>query len=362
MRVAVDTVSVCLGERSYPVLIGANLLDRAGRIMAERGLAGRALVLTNPTVANLYAKRLARSLDRARIHHEWFEIPDGESYKTLAWCAKAYRAMVRAGLDRNAAVVALGGGVIGDIGGFLAATYLRGVAAVQVPTSLIAQVDSSVGGKTGVNLPEGKNLVGAFYQPDLVLVDPLTLRTLPRRDWVSGMAEVVKYGVIVEESFFSFVENKLEKLRDLRPRALQTTIVTSCRIKGAVVEADERETGPRAVLNFGHTFGHALETLTRYRRYTHGEAIAIGMAWAGRLSAVLGLCDRAAVDRLTELLRRVGLPVEAPRLNRRRLMEVLGRDKKARGGRLRFVLLRAVGDVGIYEGVSEGAIFQALRG
>lgn len=360
-----DTVSVRLGERTYPICVGAHLLDRAGRLMAGRGLAGEAFVLTNPTVGGLYAGRLSRSLDRAGIPHVRFDIPDGESSKTLSWCARAYRAMVRAGLDRRGAVVALGGGVVGDVGGFLAATYLRGVAAVQVPTSLVAQVDSSVGGKTGVNLPEGKNLVGAFRQPDLVIADPLTLRSLPGPEWTSGMAEVVKYGVIAEEAFFSFVEERLEDLRRLRPAALLTAIVTSCRIKAAVVEADEREAGPRAILNFGHTFGHALETLTRYRRYRHGEAVAVGMAWAGRLSALVGLCDRAASDRLTGLLQRIGLPVRAPRAprsDRRRWMEVLGRDKKARAGRLRLVLMRGIGEVGVYEGVPESAIFEALRG
>ncbi|MFQ5912257.1 MAG: 3-dehydroquinate synthase [Nitrospinota bacterium] len=357
-----ETVSLHLGERSYPVAIGPNLLDRAGRLMAERGLAKRAWVLTNPTVGSLYAKRLAASLDRAGVRHEWFEIPDGEAYKTLTWCARAYRAMVRAGLDRQGSVMALGGGVVGDLGGFLAATYLRGVASVQVPTTLISQVDSSIGGKTGVNLPEGKNLVGAFHQPDLVVADTLALKTLPEREWVSGMAEVVKYGVIADDSFFSFVEDEWEGLRRLRPRPLQTAIVTSCRIKAAVVEVDEREAGSRAILNFGHTFGHALETLTRYRRYTHGEAIAIGMAWAGRVSVELGVCDRAASNRLTELLRRIGLPVELPRLDPRRLMEVMGRDKKVRDGRLRLVLMRDLGDVGVYEGVPESAILRTLQG
>ncbi|MFQ5692652.1 MAG: 3-dehydroquinate synthase [Nitrospinota bacterium] len=357
-----DTVSVRLGGRAHPILIGPGLLDRVGRLMADRGLTGKAWVLTNPTVGALYADRLAKSLDRAGIRHARFDLPDGEAHKTLAWCARAYRAMVRAGLDRGGSVVALGGGVVGDVGGFLAATYLRGVAAVQVPTSLIAQVDSSVGGKTGVNLPEGKNLVGAFRQPDLVVIDPLALRSLPEREMASGMAEVVKYGVIAEESFFAFVEDRWEALRKLRPRALQTAIVTSCRIKAAVVEVDEREAGPRSILNFGHTFGHALETLTRYRRYTHGEAVAIGMAWAGRLSAEAGLCPREDSDRLTALLRRIGLPVEPPRLNRGRWLEVLGRDKKARGGRLRLVLMRGLGEVGVYEEVPEPLLFRTRRG
>lgn len=355
------TISVRLGGHRHPVLIGPNLLDRVGRLMAAREITGRAMVITNPAVGGLYAGRLRKSLDGAGIRNECFEIPDGESYKNLAWFAKAHRAMARAGLDRGGTVVALGGGVVGDVGGFLAATYMRGVAAVQVPTSLIAQVDSSIGGKTGVNLPEGKNLVGAFHQPDLVVVDPLTLKTLPEREWVSGMAEVVKYGVIADESFFAFVEGALEKLRGLRPKALETAIETSCRIKGAIVETDERESGPRAILNFGHTLGHALETLTRYRRYTHGEAIGIGMAWAGRLSADLGLCDREDSRRLTKLLGRVGLPVEAPRLNRRRFMEAVGRDKKVRAGGPRFVLMRALGRVGVYEDIPESALWESLR-
>ena len=357
-----ETITLRLGKRQHPIRVGPKALDRVGAQMKKNGITGKAMVVTNPVVGRLYGKRLKATLTAAGIPSAWFEIPDAETSKNLLWCGRAYRAMAQAGMDRSGCVVALGGGVVGDLGGFLAATYLRGIAAVQVPTSLVAQVDSSVGGKTGVNLPEGKNLVGAFYQPDLVVVDPSVLRTLPSREWTSGMAEVVKYGVIAEESFFRFIESRLEGFRKFQPKVLQTAVVTSCRIKAAVVEADEREAGPRAILNFGHTFGHALEALTRYRRYTHGEAVGMGMAWAARLSVHMGLCRREDSDRLTDLLKRIGLPIEVPRINRARLLEAMGRDKKARGGRLRFILMRRIGEVGVYDGVPESAIFETLRG
>jgi 3-dehydroquinate synthase len=266
-------ITLTLGKSRHPIWVGPKALDQVGPLMKKNGLTGKVMVVTNPVVGRLYGTRLRKSLAVAGIRSNWFEIPDAETSKSLVWCGRAYRAMAQAEMDRGDCVVALGGGVVGDLGGFLGATYLRGIVTVQIPTSLIAQVDSSVGGKTGINLPEGKNLVGAFCQPDLVVVDPSVLSTLPDREWKSGMAEIVKYGAIAEEAFFHFVESRLERLRKFRPKDLQDAVLMSCRIKTAVVEADEREAGPRAILNFGHTLGHALETLTRYRRYTHGEQL-----------------------------------------------------------------------------------------
>lgn len=355
-------ITLRLGKNRHPIWVGPKSLDRVGQMMKKNGVKGKVMVVTNPVVGQLYGARLRKSLAVAGIRSNWFEIPDAETSKSLVWCGRAYRAMAQAGMDRGDCVVALGGGVVGDLGGFLGATYLRGIVTVQVPTSLIAQVDSSVGGKTGVNLPEGKNLVGAFCQPDLVVIDPTVLGTLPEREWKSGMAEIVKYGVIAKEAFFHFVENHLEGLRKFRPKDLNDAVLTSCRIKAMVVEADEREAGPRAILNFGHTFGHALEVLTRYRRYTHGEAIGMGMAWAARLSVHQGLCRQEDSDRLVNLLRGIGLPIDLPRINRTRLLEAMIHDKKVRGGKLRFVLMRRIGDVGVYDDIPEDAIFETAHG
>ncbi len=357
----VKTISVQLDERSYDLVVGEGVLDRVGRLMASRGLRGRAVVFTNPVVGRRYARRLQQGLARAGISSFRFNVPDGEIYKNLAWCGRAYRSLLEAGVDRHGTVIALGGGVVGDLAGFVAATYLRGVATVQVPTSLTAQIDSGIGGKTGVNLPAGKNLVGVFCQPDLVAIDPGLLRTLPRREILSGMAELIKYGVIADGAFFSFLEDHLDDLLSLRSPSLDRAISTSCRIKAAVVSADERDLGLRSILNFGHTFGHAVEALTRYRRYSHGEAVAIGMAYAARLSSILGICPSAVSDRLVRLLRSTGLPTTPPRLSRARLLKTFGVDKKARGGEVRFVLLRAIGEVGLYGHIPEEALFKALK-
>jgi 3-dehydroquinate synthase len=272
-----------------------------------------------------------------------FDVPDGERSKSLAQAGKLYDALLAAGADRGSAIVALGGGVVGDLAGFVAATLLRGVAVVQVPTSLLAMVDSSVGGKTGVNVPRGKNLVGAFHQPRLVWIDAATLRTLPPRQLRAGLAEVVKHAAIRDAGLFAALEAEGEGLLAAAPERFVPLLARNCAIKAAVVAADERETGLRMLLNFGHTLGHAVEALARYRGVLHGEAVAIGMAFAARRSEALGLAEPGTAARLVALLERLGLPTELPAHPRRAYLAALSVDKKKRDARIRFVVLRAIG-------------------
>ncbi|MDI6631954.1 MAG: 3-dehydroquinate synthase, partial [Thermoanaerobacteraceae bacterium] len=305
-------VRVELGPRSYPIYVASGCLGKLGRIAQQHLTGRRMLVVTNPVVAGLYGEAVKRSLAEAGFQVGEAQIPDGEEYKTLATVAGLYDAAFTGGLERGDAVLALGGGVVGDIAGFLAATYMRGVPFVQVPTTLLAQVDSSVGGKVGVNHPGGKNLIGAFYQPRFVLIDPDTLATLPSREVRAGLAEVIKYGVISDAGFFSWLEANIDRLLNLEPAALEHAIAASCRIKAAVVSADETETGLRAILNFGHTVGHALEAVTGYQRFVHGEAVAIGMVAAARLAVRLGYFEPPGAERITGLVLRAGLPAEVP--------------------------------------------------
>ncbi|GMR04757.1 MAG: 3-dehydroquinate synthase [Thermodesulfobacteriota bacterium] len=353
------TIRVELGPRSYPIEIERGILDHVGERLVEAGLEGRAAVVTNPLVGGLYNKRLLSSLKKAGFDAFTITIPDGEEYKTLSEASKIYDALIEHRMERSSPVVALGGGVIGDITGFAAATYLRGVPYVQVPTTLLAQVDSSVGGKTAVNHKKGKNLIGSFYQPAAVYIDPDVLNTLDERDVRSGMSEVVKYGVIRDAEFFRFLEANAENLLKLKDEIL-TAIKRSCEIKAEVVSADEREeTGVRAVLNFGHTFGHAIETLSGYGTFKHGEAVSIGMVMAAALSVRLGLCEAELGDRLQVLLASLGLPVKPPALNAASIIEALRHDKKVASGRLRFVLARGVGSV-VLRDVTEDEIEEFL--
>ncbi|WP_334110838.1 3-dehydroquinate synthase [Thermodesulfitimonas autotrophica] len=354
-------VSVSLGSRSYPVYVGAGILREVGDL-ARRHLSGeRVLVVTNPTVAPLYAATVEESLAAVGFVVRRAEIPDGEEYKTLATVAALYDAALGAELERGDTVLALGGGVVGDIAGFLAATYMRGVAFVQVPTTLLAQVDSSVGGKVGVNHPWGKNLIGAFYQPRFVLADVRTLATLPLREVRAGLAEVIKYGVIHDAAFFAWLEANFEALLKLSDAAVEQAVATSCAIKAAVVSADETEKGLRAILNFGHTLGHALEAATHYERFVHGEAVAIGMVFAARLARRLGYFEPAGVERITALVRRAGLPdAIPPDIAPEALLEAMRRDKKVAAGQLTFILPEAIGKVRIVRGVSADIVRSVL--
>jgi len=358
-------VSLREASRSYDIVIKDNIINENGPRLSGLGFRGRAALITNPKVKRLYGRVVLKSLASAGFTTTVITVPDGERYKTLDEAAKIFDALVKNRFERGNPVVALGGGVIGDISGFAAAAYLRGVPYIQVPTTLLAQVDSSVGGKTGVNHPKGKNLIGAFYQPTAVYIDPLTLKTLPEREFKSGLAEVVKYGVIKDKGFFRFLERNSSSIskrgaNDEGYSLICRTIEKSCAIKTWVVSMDERESGLRAILNFGHTFGHAIEAVTGYGTFLHGEAVSMGMAMATNLSVSLGLCPAKDAQRVVSLIAAMGLPVDAPPLPPAKLIEAMRLDKKVSGGRMRFVLPRAIGRV-ILKDVSVPQIRRFLR-
>jgi 3-dehydroquinate synthase len=333
-------VPIDLGPRSYPILIGHRLLGDP-QVLAEAVTARDVLVVTNETVGPLYLDRLTGGLAGKRVAA--VVLPDGERFKTLGTLERVFDALVAQRFNRDACVVALGGGVVGDMAGFAAACYQRGVDYVQPPTTLLAQVDSSVGGKTGVNHPGGKNLIGAFHQPRAVVSDISTLATLPPRELRAGLAEVVKYGLIDDAGFLDWVEDHVDALLALDAGALAWAIRRSCEIKARIVAADEREHGQRALLNLGHTFGHAIETAAGYGEWLHGEAVAVGMLLAADFSRRLGWLAEADVERVRDLLVRIGLPTAAPAIGADRALELMGMDKKVLAGRIRLVLLAKVG-------------------
>jgi 3-dehydroquinate synthase len=355
-----QTVRVALAERGYPIHIGAGLLDRAD-LLAPLLPQRRVALVTNETVAPLYLDRFARALAGAGVASVPVVIPDGEAHKDWPTLSKVFDALLRQRCDRKTAIVALGGGVVGDLAGFAAATYQRGVPFVQVPTTLLAQVDSSVGGKTAINHPLGKNMIGAFHQPLAVLADMDTLATLPPDELRAGLAEVIKHGAIRDAAFFEWLEANLDALLGLDRNALSYAVKRSVEIKAAVVALDERETGPRALLNFGHTFGHAIEAGLGFGAWLHGQAVAAGMVMAADLSARLGSLDRAAADRLRRLVERAGLPVAGPPLGPERYLELMAVDKKAEAGQIRFILLDRIGAARIVERVPADALRTTLN-
>jgi 3-dehydroquinate synthase len=340
---AMRTVRVELGERSYALRIGFDTLDRAGPAIAEVVAASRAVIVSVPEVARRYAPRLERSLRGAGLRVRRLLVPDGERAKTLRHAAALYEGLLDFGADRSSVVVALGGGVVGDLAGFVAATWMRGIPFVQVPTTLLAMADASVGGKVAVDLPRGKNLVGAFHQPRLVWMDLATLRSLPRRQRAAGLAEMIKHGAIHDVALFERFERDVEAILELEAGPTLDVLERSCAIKADVVSRDEREAGVRLHLNFGHTLGHAVETLTGYRRILHGEAVAIGMVFAAQRSEALGYAPAGTADRLAALLRRAGLPTEAPPFARRAYLSALRVDKKRTDAHVRFVVLCGIG-------------------
>jgi 3-dehydroquinate synthase len=351
-------LDVALGERSYRIRIGSGVLDDAD--LLRQAIGGRqALLLSNTTVAPLYAARVEAAL--GGLKWATLLLDDGERHKTVESASRVWQALAELGAQRNATLIALGGGVIGDLGGFAAACWMRGIDFVQLPTTLLAMVDSSVGGKTGVNLPQGKNLVGAFWQPRLVLADIGTLGTLPEREFRAGLAEVVKYGAIGDPDFFAWMEAHVDALSARDESVVAEAVLRSCRHKAGVVARDERETGERALLNFGHTFGHALETIGDYRQWLHGEAVAIGMVMAARLSAAMGLADRSDADRLQLLLARLGLPTDRPdNAAPERIVTLMRLDKKTLSDRLRLILWRGIGRAEIVDGVDAAAVVASL--
>ena len=355
------TVTVDLGPLSYPIEIGAGILEGIGELVVRRLGKRKALVVTNSTLQGLYGRAVVDSLNGAGMRAEMVAVPDSEEAKSLPEASRLYDAAVSHGLDRKSVIVALGGGVVGDLAGFVAATYMRGIPFVQVPTTLLAQVDASVGGKVAVNHPRGKNLIGAFHQPKLVAIDSEVLLTLPERDLRAGMAEVIKHGVIAGEAYFRFLEEKREAIGRLEAGVMESLIEKSCRIKARVVEHDEKESGLRAVLNFGHTAGHALEAATGFQRFHHGEAVPIGMVAASRLAEDLGMASGVS-SRIERILEAFGLETRIPGLGLDEIMEAMALDKKAEGGRLKWVLPRAVGQVEITSIVPEDAVRRALVG
>jgi 3-dehydroquinate synthase len=354
-------IRVELGERSYSIVIDNGIMDGIGRSLERFEFSRRLALVSNPTVYGLYGSAVAESIKSSGFDLLEVIIPDGEEYKNLLWVQNIYEELLKAKLDRKSALVALGGGVIGDITGFAASTYMRGIDFIQVPTTLLAQVDSSVGGKTGVNHALGKNMIGTFWQPRLVWVDIATLETLPRREFLSGLAEVIKYGVIWDDVLFSFLETNRDKVLRLDRTSLAYLIGRSCEIKSEVVSKDERESGLRAILNYGHTIGHAIETATGYTKFLHGEAVAIGMCAEAGLSQLLGFIDREQVDRIRGLVSAYGLPVKMPAdTDMNSLFESMTLDKKAVSGELKFILPEKIGTVRIHKGVSADEICSIL--
>jgi 3-dehydroquinate synthase len=350
-----ESLTVALGERSYPILIGGGLIDDGATIL--RHLARpRAAIVTNETIAPLYLDRLQTALAKLDVQAFPIVLPDGEAHKDWRTLNRVFDALLEARCERSTTILALGGGVIGDIAGFSAATYQRGVPFIQIPTTLLAQVDSSVGGKTAINHPLGKNMIGAFYQPRLVLADTDALRTLPDRELAAGIAEVVKYGLIRDPAFFDWIEANMTRLLARDPEALAFAIRRSCEHKAEVVVADEHEAGERALLNLGHTFGHAIEAAMGYGKWLHGEAVAAGTVLAARLSRRMGLMDDREVERVRAVMASAKLPVEAPDLGVDRYLDLMGLDKKVEGGRLRLILLRGIGSAFVTGDVPAGEL------
>jgi 3-dehydroquinate synthase len=357
-----QTVRVALGERSYDIHIGAGLLARPELIVAVLPQP-RVAVVSNTAVAPLYLDALSASLARSGVGVVPIVLPDGEQHKNWETLNLVYDALLVNRCDRGTTVVALGGGVVGDIAGFAAATYQRGVPFVQVPTTLLAQVDSSVGGKTGINHPLGKNMIGAFHQPSVVLADMGVLKSLPERELRAGLAEVIKHAAIRDAAYFDWLEANMGALLARDSDALAHAVRRSVEIKAEVVALDERETGPRALLNFGHTFGHAIETGLGYGKWLHGEAVAAGMVMAADLSRRVGGIDAPAFERLRALVARAGLPVAAPAgIDAGRLLDLMSVDKKARAGRLRLILLARLGAAYIADDTPQDALRATLRG
>jgi 3-dehydroquinate synthase len=354
-----QTFEVALGPRSYPIHVGAGMLCQPELIARHLGQKKVAIV-TNTTVGPLYLARLTDALETIGVKVVSITLPDGESHKNWATLNRIFDELIAGRCERGVTLLALGGGVVGDLAGFAAATYQRGVPYIQVPTTLLAQVDSSVGGKTAINHPQGKNMIGAFYQPLAVLCDTDTLATLPPRELGAGIAEIVKYGLIRDRPFLEWLEANMPRLLRREPEALTHAIERSCINKAEIVALDERETGPRALLNLGHTFGHAIEAGTGYGAWLHGEAVAAGMVLAARLSQRLGWLAREDVQRVTDLLALAGLPVAGPDLGTERYLELMGHDKKVEGGRMRFVLLRRIGEAFVSGEVPDAALTEVL--
>jgi 3-dehydroquinate synthase len=354
-------ISVNLGPRSYPILVGAGLLATVGPLLAKRDVGRKAVLVSDPAIARLHAEPVVRSLRATGFDVEQVSVPEGEQAKRLDVASALWDRLLDAGCDRTSTVVALGGGAVGDLAGFVAATYMRGMNFVQVPTTLLAQVDASIGGKTAIDHPRGKNLIGAFHQPRLVIVDPVALTTLSEREFRSGLAEVIKHGIVLDADYFRDLENSLPALLGRDLPTLERVVAGSCRLKARVVERDEREAELRWVLNYGHTIGHALEATTGFRRWAHGEAVSLGIAAEARLAERLSIASEATTERQLRLLSAVGLPVKGLKVDAAAVVDALTRDKKSRDGRVPFVFAPEIGSFRIVPDVPSDAVLQVLK-
>ena len=357
-----EKIRVELGERSYDVCMGSDILDGLGDNLKIFGLSPKICLVSNPTVFPLYGERVSDSVKKAGFNLLTVIVPDGEGYKDLLRVQHIYNELLKYKLDRSSALIALGGGVIGDITGFAASTYMRGISYIQVPTTMLAHVDSSVGGKTGVNHKLGKNMIGTFWQPRLVWIDIETLKTLPGKELLAGLAEVIKYGVIWDKELFDFLDDKRDKILNLDRKAVMHIIKRSCEIKAEVVSKDEKEAGLRSILNYGHTIGHAIETVTRYKKFLHGEAVAIGMFFEAMLAHKLNFINKDKVLRIKRLIDSYGLPSEMPAdIDADSLLSSMQLDKKAVAGELKFILPEKIGSVRIHKGITEKVIRDILK-
>jgi 3-dehydroquinate synthase len=354
-------VNIELGSDSYEVRVGDSLLERVGLWLREKEYSGKAVIVTDTTVKKLYADILGRSLSNADFKVTLLEVPPGEEQKNLETAAGLYDKLTAAYAERTTPVLALGGGVIGDLAGFVAATYLRGLPLVQVPTTLLAMVDSSIGGKTAVDYGGLKNIIGTFYQPKMVVADTATLSTLPEDELANGLAEIIKSAAIRNANLFKFLEININKARELHPEVMEDMVLETARIKGEIVEKDEREAGLRGILNYGHTIGHAVEAASDFG-LKHGQAVAIGMMAAARISSRMGILEESEVVRLEVVIRQAGLPVVMPELDKEKVMEAMQHDKKVRDDRIRFVLLKSIGNAFISDEVDPALVREVLVG
>jgi len=354
-------VRLRLGSNSYDICVGSGLLTQTGQQLKEIGFSDRLIIITDPIVKSLYGNTLKQSLASGGFKVIILEVPEGEEQKSLEAAGNLYSELSNFYAERTTPILALGGGVIGDLAGFVAATYLRGVPLIQIPTTLLAQVDSSIGGKVAVNHGQLKNKIGAFYQPRLVISDINALKTLPGEEFINGLAEVIKSAVVWDKEFFDFLERSLDKAKSLDDRALEEIVFRSARIKAEVVEKDEKDLGLRSILNYGHTVGHAIESALDFK-IEHGRAVAVGMLVAGRISNKLGMLDKNELIRLEDVIGRAGLPTAVPNLKLEKVMQAIEHDKKVLRGKIRFVLPRAIGEVFITDEVSLSLIEQVLVG
>lgn len=362
-------IFVGLDADSYHITIGNGIISQIGKLLQDKVSAfskenrksNKTLIISDENVAVLYADQISSQLNECGFIVKHIYNPPGEKHKNYSAIEKLYNAFFEHQMDRKSLVIALGGGVVGDLAGFAAATFMRGVPYIQIPTTLLAQVDSSVGGKTGYNHPRGKNMIGSFYQPEGVFIDTDTLTTLPKEELTAGLVEVIKYGMIRSGQFFEFLENSLDDILKLDNYALEYIVFNSCKTKADIVEDDEKEGGIRAILNYGHTIGHAIEALTNYSQYRHGEAVAIGMVYASKIAREMGLTDDSIINRQKSLLERLGLLTEVSEIEPLKIVEKLYQDKKTIGGKLRFVLPVKIGEVIISDKVTNDIILKVLR-